>query len=204
MSSVLAKLLRAFASELGLVEFRGRDLEREADVRQTHELLGEWETWLRTREDCPELGATEIERRFACLVRLTTPGGQNAYHYSQVAQLLGYDIDVADFEELEEFRCGISAMGDALTNGGWKFVVIVHAPVVSPVFFRTGLSTAGEPLSTGGNDRLTCELDRIKPAHVLFLYSFDKPYTGYSPWHLIGPSPAVVRLVSPIPLRSSS
>lgn len=201
-ASVLGRLLRAFAEELARFEFRVRDLVRESDVRQTHELLQEWEEWLRTREHCPELGATEEERRFALQLRLATPGGQNAYHYAQVAQLLGYEIEVEDFEEVQEFRVGISTVGEALWNGEWVFVVIVHAPTISPIFFRAGLSSAGEPLATSSSERLTCELDRIKPAHVFFLYQFDKPYTGYSPWHLIGPSPVVVRLVVPIPLRT--
>lgn len=200
-SSTLGLLLRAYGEELGRVEFRGLDLVRESDVRGTHELLAEWEAWLRTREECPDLGATDVERRFALLTRLVTPGGQNAFHYSEVAQLLGYDVDVEDFEGFQEFKVGISEVGDALSNEAWVFVVLVHAPTVTPIFFRTGLSSAGEPLTTGGNERLICELDRIRPAHVLFLYAFDKPYTGYSPWNIIGPTPATVGLLAPIPLR---
>jgi uncharacterized protein YmfQ (DUF2313 family) len=201
VTSVLGTLLRALGEELGRIEFRGRDLEREADVRQTHELLSEWEQWLGTREDCPDLGATEIERRFALFVRLVTPGGQNAFHYAEVARLLGYDVEVSDFEGFDEFKVGLSAVGDALTNGEWVFAVVIHAPTISPVFFRTGLSVTGEPLSTGGNERLVCELDRIRPAHVLFIFLFDKPYAGYSPWNIIGPGPTVVGLVVPIPFR---
>ena len=200
-STVIGRLLRAFAEELARIEVRGLDLIRESDVRQTHELLAEWEAWLRTREDCPDLGATDTERRFALLIRLATAGGQNAFHYAEIAQLLGYDIDVVDFVGFEEFRVGISAVGDALSNGAWVFTILIHAPTVSPIFFRAGLSSAGDPLTTGGNSnaRLQCELDRIRPAHMLFLYAFDKPYTGYSPWNVIGPSPVTVGLGLPHP-----
>lgn len=202
--SVLGRLLCALAEELARVEFRGLDLTREADVRRSVELLDAWEEWLRTAETCPEdTTPTSEQRRFACLVRLIEPGGQNAYHYSQVAQRLGYDVDVEDLEELREFRAGISVAGDSLSNGEWRFVVVVHAPVQTPIFARAGVSSAGDPIATGGNDRLACELDRIRPAHVLFLYSFDKPYSGFAPWNIVAPSPVAVPLVLPIPSRSS-
>lgn len=200
--SVLARLLCAFAEELARVEFRGLDVLREADVRTTLELLDLWEEWLRTRETCPEdLTPTTEQRRFACVVRLTEPGGQNAYHYAQVAQRLGFNVQVEDFEELREFRAGISVAGDPLSNGEWRFVVIVHAPVQTPLFARAGLASAGDPIATGSNQVLVCELDRLRPAHVLFVYSFDKPYTGFAPWNIVGPAPVVVPLVVPIPRR---
>lgn len=199
--SNMGKLMRALGTECEVIEYRGQDLVREADARRTHELLAEWEELLRTRIDCPELGATEIERRYAVLLRLSMPGGQNAFHYSEVAKALGYDIEVEDFEEVRTFRVGVSTIGDALAADAWRFVVIVHAPVVTPVYFRTGLSQVGDPLVTGNNHRLECELDRVKPAHVLFLYSYDKPFSGYSPWHIIGPVPVPLELVVPIPLR---
>lgn len=199
--SVIVRLLCAFGEELQAVRYRGLDVIREADPRQALELLSEWEEWLRTLVDCPELGATEIERRYAVVLRLTSPGGQNRFHYSETAKALGYEIEIEDFEEIDPFQVDVSRIGDALWGDEWQFVVIVHAPVVTPVFFTAGLSTAGEPLSTGGNERLTCELDRIKPAHVLFLYEFDLPYEGYAPWNILGPEPAALPLSLPIGRR---
>lgn len=199
LDSVLGRLLLGFARELELLDYRTQDLLAEADPRLTHELLPEWEAFLRTRIDCPDLGATEIERRFAVLLRLAQPGGQSPFHYSEAARALGYEIAPEDFEALAPFRVGTSPCNYPLRDDQWAHVVLVHAPVVSPIFFRVGLSTVGEPLTTANNDRLECELDRIKPAHVLFLYAYDRPYSGFSPWSVLGPAPAEIRLAVPVP-----
>jgi len=199
--TVLGRLLRAWASEFELVEFRAQDAREEADTRTTAELLPEWEELLGTLEDCPSFDDVELERRFAVFLKYTMPGGQNAYHYSQVAQALGYDVDVEDLLEFDEFTC-VSECDDSLTQGEWKFVVEVHAPVQTPRFFTADLSVADEPLVVFGNEALTCALDLIRPAHVLFLYVFDKPYVGYAPWSLLVPAPAALGLACPNPLRS--
>jgi hypothetical protein len=70
---------------------------------------------------------------------------------------------------------------------------------VTPRFARTGVSVCGEPLVTSGNELLSCELDRLKPAHVLFVYVFDKPYAGYAPWSFEVPASVSIALVLPLP-----
>jgi uncharacterized protein YmfQ (DUF2313 family) len=200
--TVLGRFLRALASELELVEFRGQDVREEADLRTTKELLSEWEAFLGTRDDCPDFDNTELERRFAVFRKYTSKGGQSIYHVVETAQALGYDVDVDDVVELKPFRCGISSCGDPLGSEEWAFVAEIHAPVQTPRFFRTGTSVVGEPLTSFGNDALVCTLDKIKPAHVLFLYRFDKAYAGYAPWHILFPSPVALPLSVPPPTRT--
>lgn len=199
--SVLARLMRAFAAELERVEFRAQDLRDEADLRATRELLPEWEELLGTLRDCPTFDDTELERRFAVFSKWTSPGGQSPFHFASVAQALGYDVQVEDLREFREFTAGHGHAGDPLSNGAWAFVVEVHAPEQTPRFFRADLSCADEPLVAFGNDALVCALDAIKPAHVLFLYVFDKPYVGYAPWSTLFPAPVRLALSLPFPRR---
>lgn len=192
-----ARLYQAWAEVLAEIEERSRDLLRELDVRTAVELLPEWAELLRIAEDCNITGLpdTTPEIRFAVFVKLTQPGGQNAFHFVEIARLLGFDVDVTDFEEHVPFVAG-SSCGDPLYSDGWRFAVTIHAPVTTPRFARTGLSVCGEPLCSGQNELLSCTLDRLKPAHVVFLYAFDKPYTGFAPWSVLGPDP--VRLTAKV------
>jgi uncharacterized protein YmfQ (DUF2313 family) len=196
------RLFDAFAQVLAGVEVRALALLEETDVRTALELLPEWLELLDVFGDCnagpPD---TLAEQRFAAYVKLTLPGGQNAFHLSEVARLLGYDVDVEDFEEPTAFVAGSSA-GDLLYSDGWAFAVIVHAPIGTPRFARTGLSVCGEPLCSFGNEPLVCALERVKPAHVVLVFSFDKPYVGYSPWNVILPDAVELDVALPSSLRT--
>lgn len=201
--TTLQDLLRAEAELLAGVEVRSLDVHEEADLRTTVELLPEWAAWLGLAEDCTDgLPQTTLEQRFAAFRKLVTPGGQNRFHYSEVAQALGYDVEITDLVEFRAFLVETSAVEDPLYDDSWAFVLEVHAPEVTPRFARCGVSVCGEPLVTSGNELLSCTLDAIKPAHVLFLYAFDLPYSGYAPWSLEVPGPVALSLVLPIPTRT--
>lgn len=201
--TTLQDLLRAPAELLAGLELRSLDLLEESDLRTTVELLPEWALWLGLAEDCTDgLPETALEQRFAAYRKLTTPGGQNRFHYREVAQALGYDVELEDLVEFQAFVAEGSDAEDPCYDDDWAFVLEVHAPEVTPRFARTGVSVCGEPLATFGNELLSCTLDRLKPAHVLFLYAFDLPYVGYAPWHFEVPAPAALGLVLPIPTRT--
>lgn len=197
-----ARVFRAFSEVLSDIEERATQLLAEGDVRTAVELLPEWAAELGLAEDCDAgLPDTVAEIRFSAYVKLTLPGGQNAFHLSEVARILGYDVGLEDFEEVAPYVCG-SSCGDPLYSDEWRFVVYVHAPVATPRFARTGLSVCGEPLCSFGNDLLECGLERVKPAHVLLLFVYDRPYIGYSPWNFIAPGPVALRLVVATPHRT--
>ena len=201
--TTLQDLLRAEAELLAGVEVRSLDVHEEADLRTTVELLPEWAEWLGLAEDCTDgQPQTKLEQRFAAFRKLVTPGGQNRFHYSEVAQALGYDVEITDLVEFVAFIAEASSAEDPCYDDSWAFVLEVHAPEVTPRFARCGVSVCGEPLVTFGNELLSCTLDAIKPAHVLFLYAFDLPYSGYAPWSLEVPAPVVLALLLPIPTRT--
>lgn len=199
----LQDVLRAAAELLAAVEVRSLALHEEADLRTTVELLPEWSRWLGLFDDCTDgLPQTTAEQRFAAFRKLVTPGGQNRFHYREVAQGLGYAVELEDLVEFEPFVAEASSAEDPCYDDDWRFVLEVHAPEVTPRFARAGESVAGEPLVSFGNELLRCTLDEIKPAHVLFLYVFDLPYLGYAPWNLHVPDPVPLPLVLPIPTRT--
>lgn len=184
------------------VEERSLALHEEADLRTVLELLPEWVAFLDLANDCTD-GAPEtaLDRRLEAFRKVVLPGGQNRYHYSQVARALGYDVDIVDIVEGTAFEVEASSVEDPIDGDAFVFVAEIHAGVITPRFFRAGLSVAGEPLVTFGNHLLECTLDTIKPAHVVFLYFYDKPYVGYSPWNSAAPAPLALILRLPIPTR---
>ena len=200
--SVLLDLLRAQAELLADVEERSLDLHEEADLRTVLEVLPEWIEFLGLADDCTDgLPQTTTEQRYAAHLKIAKPGGQNRFHLAEVAQGLGYDVEVVDIVEFHAFVAGSSA-GDHAYDDDWAFVAEIHAGEITPRFARAGLSVAGEPLVTHGNGVLECTLDAIKPAHVHFLYAYDKPYAGYAPWNSAVPSTVPIPLVLPIPTRT--
>lgn len=200
MTTTLLQVLSAAAQQLGDLEVRSFALADEADVRTTLELLSEWSELVDLANACTDgLPQTVAERRYAIYRRLVVPGGQTREYFAEVAQGLGYDVLIDDVQEVQAFRVEESTVETPLYDEDWAFVAIIHAGEVTPRFARTGISVCGEPLCTSGNELLRCELDHLKPAHVLFLYAFDKPYVGYSPWSLEVPPPVELELVLPFP-----
>lgn len=200
MTTTFAKLLGAPAELLAELELRTLALLEEFDLRTAVELLPEWSAFLDLFDDCTDgLPATALEQRFAAFRKLTSQGGQSPLYFVEVAQALGYDVEIMDLEEHREFVAGRGRAGDPLSNNGWAFTVTVHAPEFTPRFARADLCAAGEPIVSAGNGLLECTLDRLKPAHVLFVYAFDKLYVGYAPWSLEAPPTLRVSLVLPSP-----
>jgi uncharacterized protein YmfQ (DUF2313 family) len=200
--SVLHDLLAAQAELLAEVEVRSRDLHEEADLRTVLELLPEWAAFLDLANDCTDgLPETLVEQRFAAYRKVVLPGGQNRFHFAEVARGLGYDIDIQDIHEFFAFVVEASAVEDPIYDDAWAFVAEIHSTQVTPRFARAGLTVAGEPLVTFGNELLECTLDAIKPAHCLFLYVYDAPYVGYAPWNSAAPAPVALALQVPIPSR---
>ena len=169
--TTMRKLLEAMADELVRVDERADDLIDEADPRTTVELLADWERIAGLPDSClATVDQTLQERRAALVSKLTARGGQSAQFFIDLAAALGYTITITEFRP---FRVGINAVGDALTNDEWIFTWRVNAPDTTENPFRVGRSTVGEPLSTWGNERLECVINRAKPAHthVQFAYS---------------------------------
>lgn len=163
-------LLDGIAQELARLDGRAEVLISEANPATTNEMLPDWERVAGLPDECSEGLDSSVEaRRRALLAKLTATGGQSAAYYIQVAKALGYDVTITEFHP---FRVGMSKVGEALTNGDWQFTWRINAPADTVSTFKVGLSTAGDPLATWGNDMLECFLNKIKPAHTILLFGY--------------------------------
>lgn len=162
-------LLDGLAQELARIDSRVSDLAREADPRQTLELLTDWERLTGLPDECSGLGDTIQQRRDAVVAKLTSTGGQSRAYFIQLAANFGFTITIT---EPRPFRFGINSMGDALYSEEWLFWWFVNAPEETITYFRFGQSVMGEPFRAWGNLPLECIINKYKPAHtdVIFRY----------------------------------
>ena len=177
--SVFAKLLDALAEEPARIEERGFDFLQEMDPRTTFEMLDNWERLLGLPDECtPDGDPSLFERRVRILQKLTTGGGQSIAFFKLIAEQLGYDADIIDVQNFQDFRVGTARVGDRLTNGtaandgGWAYTFLVSAPAELTRRFRVGQSTVGDRLVIIENETLECVIRKFAPAHVTVLFAF--------------------------------
>ncbi len=169
----LEQVLLGAAEEFSRVEARADSLADEVNPASTTELLSDWERAAGLPDRCAGVLEDTLQgRRAALLAKLTSIGGQSISYFVSFAASLGYQVTVTEFRS---FRAGISTAGDALTNGPWRYVWRVNAPAETVIYFRAGLSAAGEPLASWGNAPLECKINQLKPAHTMVIFSYGLP-----------------------------
>lgn len=166
----LERVLLGCAEELSRVEARADRLAIDVNPLDTSELLTDWERAAGLPDKCSgSLESTVQGRRAALVAKLNSTGGQSIEYFISIAEALGYTITITTFNP---FRVGQSAVGDALTNGAWQFAWVINAPETTVRYFRVGLSSAGEPLRSWGNDTLECKIRQLAPAHTVPIFSY--------------------------------
>lgn len=168
--TTLHDLLDGMSLELARVDDRASALPQEVNPNTTLELLPDWERVAGLPDKCSgALEETLQGRRNALLAKLTSTGGQSADYFIQLAASLGYAVTI---EVFRPFRAGRSAAGDVLSNGDWAFAWRIHAPDVTVIPFRAGLSVAGERLRVWGSDTLECKIRQLAPAHTIPIFAY--------------------------------
>lgn len=185
---VFNSLLQSKAVEFCRVEERVADLLREADPRQSDELLDEWEDLLGIPDECTESDRTLSERRSQIVQKLTNVGGLSAEFYEFLAAQLGFSVTV---ENRLDFLAGRGRAGDALWNYfnrtfvagstagtalkevGWRFYFNVEMPVAAAEVFEAG-DVAGTPLREFTNPLIECTIRKLKPAHAGVTFTFKE------------------------------
>lgn len=149
-TQVLAALTRIYARN----NQRANYLLADAFPSTTTELISEWESTLGLPDPCVGPSPTLQQRRASIVAAFANSGGQSIGYYIGYAKLLGYTITITQFPP-DQFK--------------WQ----INAALNTVSYFRTGVSSAGEPLATWGNDVLECEMNRIKPAHTTLVFSYS-------------------------------
>jgi uncharacterized protein YmfQ (DUF2313 family) len=118
-------------------------------------LLPEWEETLGLPDPCAGEAPTLQERQAQVLARFANGGGQSKRFFIALAATLGFQITITQY------------------TGANAHLWQVNAHNTNPVWFRAGISTAGEPLEAVINsDVLECVFNELKPAHTTVRFSY--------------------------------
>lgn len=117
------------------------------------DLLKEWEASLGLPDPCGGPDQTVQQRQAQVLARFIGGGGQNRQRFIDFAATLGFTITILNYAP---FRCGVSGAGDPV--GGQEWNDIWGVTIVSNAY---GIA----------NDVLLCELNTIKPAETMIIFS---------------------------------
>jgi uncharacterized protein YmfQ (DUF2313 family) len=164
------KLLDGLAIEFSRLDSRAEILLIESDPRTTSELLIDWEKDLGLPDTCTGLAPTLQQRRGAIVAKLIGIGKQTVQYYLDLLAFYGYTVTITQFQP---FRCGINACGQELIGQNWAYYFRINAPETSLIYFTAGISSAGEPLRTWGNDTLECLVNEYKPAHTVPIFAYS-------------------------------
>lgn len=168
------RLLEALALEPARIDGRAADLEREADPRETFELLEDWERAYGLPDECTRAATSLQERRNALLAKLTDTGRQDIAWYYALAEMLDYQVSI---EENRPFTCGHSECGElgpdrlAQESVRYWWNVTVHGPRL--VLFRCGESCSPDLLGnfTTAQD-LECLMRKYAEAHTWLTFDY--------------------------------
>lgn len=134
-----------------------------------YELLPEWEASLGLPDACTGPLPTLQQRQAAVCAKFIHRGGQSIAYYESVAEALGYAIRV---ETYQPFRVNINRVTQPLYAEAWANTFKVIGPLVTVTYFRSGISTVGEPLAAWGNELLECTIRALAPAHTRVIFAY--------------------------------
>lgn len=133
-------------------------------------LLSDWERVLDIR---PEPAAGYQQRLQNVLIKLAESGGLSIPYFKRLAASAGYEITI---DELEPFRAGINRAGDILMVPEviWVWRVNVFGSKIQTFRFRSGMSSAGERLSSFSDSVIETVFNDLKPAHSFCYFTYQE------------------------------
>jgi uncharacterized protein YmfQ (DUF2313 family) len=148
-------------------------------------MLPEWEATLGLPDPCIGPLDTIQARQSAVCAKFVGRGGQSLDYFIRLANSLGYDAEIVQYAP---FRVGFNRCGDPLYGESWAYAWSIIVQPTSVVYFRTGVSAAGEPLRSWGDKILECLIRANAPAHTtpIFQYALVE-----SLWDTQLPSPSI-------------
>ena len=167
--AALSRILGGPATTFARIYARAQALIVDAFPATTLELLPEWERTLGLPDPCAGAAPTIQQRRAQVVARFAGRGGQSVPYFVAYAANLGYSITITEFAP---FRFGMR-FGLPMAGEEWSHVWRVNAPLDTIISFRFGQGRFGERFRTWGNEVLECQLEEIKPAHTILLFSYS-------------------------------
>lgn len=170
--STLLALIEGVAVEFVRIADRADDVLMESDPRTTDELLEDWEECFGLPGDCGELATTLQDRRTQLVSKITDVRNQNKQLYVDIANRLGYDIDVDDVQEYNQFRVGDRVSSELASGVAWQHTFSVHSPEFTERLFRVNENAVSDRLADFGDDLLECLIEDAKPAHSIVFFEY--------------------------------
>lgn len=167
--TMLDKFLYGLAAELERDDVLISKLITEADPRTATELLPEWEETVGLPDECQDISQSVGQRRADIFRKFSTAGGQSPQYFIDLAATFGYTVEI---KNLLSFRAGRGRAGDHIWGWDFRFYWQVFSNDVTPVYFRAGQSSAGNPLRLYRNDILECVIRRAAPAHTHTIFAY--------------------------------
>lgn len=185
MDALLTRILNVAAGELARVHARAINLLNEADPRTASEMLPDWERVCGLPDTCNATASTIQERRAAVHQKWTSRGGQSNQYWKEIADRLGYEIEITEFRP---FICGASECGAGIFDGPYSkrsvgltndhdirfyWSIKVLGPRVT--WFQCGASECGiDPLAKISRaEDLECQIKRLMPAHTELIFAYE-------------------------------
>ena len=165
--STIEGYLDAEADEFARVDARASNLINETDPRTTYELLTEWEDFAGLPDGCIDERGTLTQRQQALHAKLISLGGQSIAYFVEYAAALGYEATVTEFRVFDVE----SSVDIEMNDEAWRFVWRLNAPNET-IYEWTVEGGVDEAFATWGNERLECEINKIKPAHTYLIFGY--------------------------------
>lgn len=166
-ATVLMRAIGGFAVEFSRVHSRDCDLLAEAYPGTANETIADWERVCGLPDPCTGPLETLQQRRNAVLGKLSMTGGQSVAYITQFLTTMGFFVEI--------------------TEGPGPYAWEIFTSPTTYVYFRAGVSRAGDRLKTWGNKMLECAVEEIRPAHTVVTITYASPSiwdSGASAWDL--------------------
>ncbi len=184
-NSMMDRILSVAAAALARVHGRALDLLNEADPRTASEMLTDWERVTGLPDICSAEATTLQERRNAVHQKWISRGGQSNKYWHEVAERLGYKIEITEFRPFicGESECGgddidlpystvdISLSDDDAIGFYWR--ILVKGPRVT--WFECGEGECGSDEFAKITEAvdLECQIRRLMPAHTHLIFAYE-------------------------------
>lgn len=167
----LGDLFTGWAGEMARLDARVGDLVEEADPRTAFDMIEDWERVLGLPDPCTAAAMTISARQVIAWRKLAFQAGQTRAFYIGLAEILGFDIEIHEFDPAVDSYDG--ALTALITDEKWRFVWRVHVLTETDfTLFRAGISRAGDRLAEGAAIDLECVISAVRPAHTRVIFTY--------------------------------
>ena len=145
--TVQQRTMAGIAVEFSRLHARTCDLLAEGWPGTATESIDDWERVMGLPDPCTGPLATLEARRRAILAKMASNGDPTVANITAYLQSLGFEVEIVEGPDPYEFT--------------------VYAAADTSIWFRAGMSLAGDRLRTWGDNQLQCAIDYNKPAHTV-------------------------------------